>query len=1331
MYSAIRRTVKANGTKTFAAFVMFFAALIMFAGSPCFAGSWYVSNTAPGEWIQYDKVWLTAGSYRFTANAGSPQSGATFQLEIDGVVVQANAAVPNTGAPDSFAYASLGNATVAQGYHTLRVVFESSGISMDWLMLHKSTDTSPQLEAADVVLGRPSNTGMLVSPIIAYNHASNANSIFNANNASYLVGDIQPYDAYNNNYSDLQMSSYYQVPMFEDFDRRTDRYWDIMLEMLMLTRSPALLFQCRPTSDFTDDLQDRSYQPGDGSFEGRWLQKLVEAISRSPQAASSLQIGMFLEDGDLAIDYQTTYGHYPTGWGDPTLPAYAMQYWLGPWLNQVPASLLYQVTPAAPIIDVYTGHPTNLPQDGQMGKFLTSLRSLIQAQYGLTPVFIVSPDADASADAVAFGVAPWTLFGGPLYTSNTFNGKNWGYTSAGSRKSLYTVWLNDWNPSTDIGTPCPPNVELCNSSGDDYFESPFDSKGNSILYTNYSNAAAAGTYFIHNEGFFDFPEGEPVAPSYAFGNTIPHQHLAATRQYADPSTSSMMFEAEGADEYYKVSVHTNLGGTYRNQWYTNTGLDVYEPLHNMNPWATHSTGAPSTLVGLSAGFFDVWALDNKGQIWDHGIADGTTASTWTTVAMNGVPKFTQLAVGKHDVWALNGTMVYTAALPYSYPSNAHTSWVAVSGNMIQLAVDEAEVWAIDANGLLYKQRVNAEQYPGDSWAQISGPGPALTGVYVGGNSKLVWAMSGNNIYYTTKANISWTAVPNPYNLTSLSVGSQEVWGVNSAGNVYRRSVSGIGNWVAVSGSFNQIALGENYAWALQGATPSSLRLTGFLGAPAAQIPTTPMGLSVSGNPNGQASLTWTTVLGAAGYNVKRATTSVGPYTTVTMPTANTVTDSGLAGATTYYYVVSAFNALGESANSQQVIITTPAFTMTPSVASFGQTSVVVSGVALRDSFNIVSLAPFVGTVNISCAISNTVPPNTATGTCSVTPSVMLSSGGAAPATLTINTSAGTSGILNVTVTGTSGSSVSSVVIPVVLTASSFSVIANGPATVMTVGGATVNNTATITVASVNSFAGPVSFSCTAVDAGSGGKPQGTCTASPVTLMAGNTAVSTVALNSSPGTNGVLSLIVTGTGTTAGASLSASATCGSLASPCITAILATPFTMNVASIPPINSGATSGNTSIVTMNSQAGFSGSVSLACTLTASSGLAPAYPATCSVTPNSVNLNSTSSTLAIVTISSHVPVAQNRIPTMQPNMSRWPSSVVALALFGLSIRRRRRFEKLALMICMTLGIGLIVGCGGTTTQSTNTSSAGTYVLTVEGNVGAFTTSSSTSVTIQ
>ena len=86
------------------------------------------------------------------------------------------------------------------------------------------------------------------------------------------------------------------------------------------------------------------------------------------------------------------------------------------------------------------------------------------------------------------------------------------------------------------------------------------------------------------------------------------------------------------------------------------------------------------------------------------------------------------------------------------------------------------------------------------------------------------------------------------------------------------------------------------------------------------VPPTPGGLNASAG-NAQASLTWNASSGATSYNVKRATTNGGPYTTIASPAGTSYTNTGLTNGTTYYYVVSAVNGVGESANSSQASAT--------------------------------------------------------------------------------------------------------------------------------------------------------------------------------------------------------------------------------------------------------------------------------------------------------------------------------------------------------------------------------------------------------------------------
>src|SRR5580700_834150 len=89
------------------------------------------------------------------------------------------------------------------------------------------------------------------------------------------------------------------------------------------------------------------------------------------------------------------------------------------------------------------------------------------------------------------------------------------------------------------------------------------------------------------------------------------------------------------------------------------------------------------------------------------------------------------------------------------------------------------------------------------------------------------------------------------------------------------------------------------------------------GSGGAKAPAVPSGLTAAAG-NAQVALNWTASSGATGYYVKRSTTSGGPYTQISTQATTTDTDTGLTNGTKYFYVVSAYNSAGQSANSTEV-----------------------------------------------------------------------------------------------------------------------------------------------------------------------------------------------------------------------------------------------------------------------------------------------------------------------------------------------------------------------------------------------------------------------------
>lgn len=146
-------------------------------------------------------------------------------------------------------------------------------------------------------------------------------------------------------------------------------------------------------------------------------------------------------------------------------------------------------------------------------------------------------------------------------------------------------------------------------------------------------------------------------------------------------------------------------------------------------------------------------------------------------------------------------------------------------------------------------------------------------------------------------------------------------------NVFRGTTSGgpysqIGTSVTSNYIDNNVTGGTKYYYVVTAANSSgqSGDSNEAAATPTAAVPAAPTGVTANAVSQ-QVNLSWNPSAGAATFNVKRSSTHGGPYTTIFSPTTSSYSDTGLTNGTTYYYVISAVNTVGESANSAEVSAT--------------------------------------------------------------------------------------------------------------------------------------------------------------------------------------------------------------------------------------------------------------------------------------------------------------------------------------------------------------------------------------------------------------------------
>ncbi|WEA00040.1 cellulose binding domain-containing protein [Mucilaginibacter sp. SJ] len=302
---------------------------------------------------------------------------------------------------------------------------------------------------------------------------------------------------------------------------------------------------------------------------------------------------------------------------------------------------------------------------------------------------------------------------------------------------------------------------------------------------------------------------------------------------------------------------TNLGC-----WYSATGFptDLYAGFYTLS----------SNNSALNTATFSNVAYSQSAPAGSPEISSATTAT-----ATNGAP------FSYNIIASANPSSYSASGLPAGLSIDAATG--IISGTPTALGQSEITIAATNASGTgtatLMLNVVN-NQAP-------AAPASATAAVVNSTQINITWVASANATSYSVKRSSSSTG---PF--TTIQSG------ITNTSYIDASPVPEVNNYYVVT--------------ALAGTLESGNSNVIFSSVPPA-APTQPAAV----NKNNEVDLSWNGALGAATYNVKRATISGGPYTTVANVSTTTYADLNVSNGSPYYYVVSSVGQTKESSNSAE------------------------------------------------------------------------------------------------------------------------------------------------------------------------------------------------------------------------------------------------------------------------------------------------------------------------------------------------------------------------------------------------------------------------------
>jgi len=391
---------------------------------------------------------------------------------------------------------------------------------------------------------------------------------------------------------------------------------------------------------------------------------------------------------------------------------------------------------------------------------------------------------------------------------------------------------------------------------------------------------------------------------------------------AAPTTPTGLTATGGTGQVTLSWTSVSNATSYNLYYATSTGVT------KANGTKISAATAPFVQTGLAAGttyYYVVTAVNGAGESDASAQASAVTAATPPVPTVPAAPAGLIATGGTNQVTLSWGAV--SSATSYNVYYATSSGVTTANGTKIANAKTPLVQTGLTASTTYY-YIVTAVNSTGESAASVqvaattlpATPAPtapiAPTGVSATGGANqatITWpAVSGAssyNIYWSATAGVTKTngtkvaAATSPYVKTALSAGTTYYFIVTAVNSV--------------------------------GESAASTQVSATTNAPPPTVPAAPTGVSATGGAN-QVSISWNAVAGATSYNIYWSTAS-GVTTAGTKITAATspYVQTGLAAGTTYYYIVTAVNAAGQSAASAQVSAATNAPVVTIPAAPTG------------------------------------------------------------------------------------------------------------------------------------------------------------------------------------------------------------------------------------------------------------------------------------------------------------------------------------------------------------------------------------------------------------